>query len=237
MIIDVLTLFPEMFTGVLSSSIIKRAIDKEIVKINIYDFRTFSKNKHKKVDDTPYGGGAGMILTLQPVVDCLRSLNYQEAKVILMAPFGKPYNQKKAKELSDNKHIILICAHYEGIDDRILNYVDEVISIGDYIITGGELASMIVIDSVVRLLPDVISKESIMEESFSDGLLEYPQYTKPEEFEGYKVPEVLISGDHEKIKLYRHQTALARTFRYRKDLLVKASLSKQDLEYLEELED
>jgi tRNA (guanine37-N1)-methyltransferase len=236
MIIDVLTIFPEMFEGILQQSIIKRSIEKGIVEIRIHDFREFSQNKHKKVDDYSYGGGAGMILSLQPIVDCLRSIpNVQQAHTILTSPVGKTYTQKKAKELSKMEHLIIVCGHYEGVDDRIISYVDETVSIGDYILTGGEVASMVIVDSVVRLLKNALGNEdSTAEESF-EGLLEYPQYTRPEMFEGKSVPEVLLSGDHEKIRKYRRTQALKRTYERRPDLLDKTQLTKEDVRILESI--
>ena len=236
MIIDILTIFPEMFEGILQHSIVKRSIEKGIVEIHVHDFRVFSQNKHKKVDDYSYGGGAGMILSLQPIVDCLRSLpQINQAHKIITSPIGKTYTQAKAKELSMVEHLVIICGHYEGVDDRITSYVDEEISIGDYILTGGEVAAMTIVDSVVRLLKDALgNEESTREESF-EGLLEYPQYTRPEAFEGRNVPEILLSGDHEKIRQYRRFQSLKRTYTLRPDLLDKASLSKEDLEMLESI--
>ena len=234
--IEILTLFPEAF-ACLNSSIIKRAIDKGIVEINIHDYREFSKKKSRRVDDYSYGGGAGMIIEIDPIVSCLRSIpNYESSKKILTTPIGSVYNQSKAKELAEESHIIIICGHYEGIDDRIHDYIDEGISIGDYILTGGETAAMVLVDSVIRLLPNVLgNEESISTESFDDYLLEYPQYTRPEEYEGKKVPEVLISGNHEKVRQYRRFKSLERTFRYRPDLLEKALLNKEDLIFLEKI--
>lgn len=234
MIIDILTLFPEMFNGFLSSSIIKRALDKELVKINVIDFREYSKNKHKKVDDTPYGGGAGMLLTLQPIVDCLKAIDgYTQAKKILTTPAGKPYQQKTAERLAQEKHLIIICGHYEGFDERITNYIDEEISIGDFVLTGGEIASLAIIDSVIRLLPGAITNESILDESFSSSLLEYPQYTKPAVYDGYSVPDVLISGNHEEIRKYRRLMALKKTYLNRPDLLAQEKLTSEDLRFLQ----
>lgn len=236
--IDILTLFKEMFSGVISSSIISRAIEKEIIEVNVYDFREFSKKANKRVDDYSYGGGAGMIIELQPVLDCLRSISgWETAHKILTTPVAKTYNQERAFALSKKEHIIIICGHYEGIDSRILNYIDEVISIGDYILTGGELAAMIVLDSVARLIPDVLgNSESILEESFSSNLLEFPQYTRPASFENLDVPSVLISGNHENIRKWRRFKSLEVTKKYRPDLLEKTTLTKEDLVFLEEIE-
>ncbi|MGD9605387.1 MAG: tRNA (guanosine(37)-N1)-methyltransferase TrmD [Bacilli bacterium] len=236
MIIDVLTLFPDMFSG-LASSIIKRAVDKQIITINIHDFRKFSKKKSLQVDDYSYGGGAGMVISVEPIVACLRSIaGYEQAHKILMSPIGTIYGQNKALELANYEHLIIICGHYEGIDDRILNYVDEVISIGDFILTGGEIVAMAIIDSVGRLLPDALgNNQSTIDESFQEMLLEYPQYTRPEVFDSQRVPEVLISGDHEKIRQYRRFKSLERTYQLRPDLLAKASLTSEDAKWLEKI--
>lgn len=190
---SVLTLFPEMFEA-LNQSIIGRAKEKNLIDINLVNIRDFSKNKHKKVDDTPYGGGAGMVMKADVVYDAYKSLDTAKAKVIYMSPQGKTLNQSKVEELSKEKHLIILCGHYEGIDQRVIDkIVDEEISIGDYVLTGGELPAMVLIDSVSRYNEGVLAQESIEEESFSNGLLEYPQYTRPEVFEGVRVPEVLIS--------------------------------------------
>ncbi len=192
---DVLTLFPEMFQ-ILNQSIIGRAKEKNLIEINLINIRDFSKDKHKKVDDTPYGGGAGMVMKADVVYDAFKSLDSKNAKVIYMSPQGKKLNQSKVVELSNEEHLILLCGHYEGIDQRVIDkIVDEEISIGDYVLTGGELPAMVLIDSVSRYKEGVLSKESIQEESFSNGILEYPQYTRPEVFEGIKVPEVLLSRE------------------------------------------
>lgn len=216
---DVLTLFPEMFTS-LEQSIIGRAREKNLVDINLTNIRDFSKDKHKKVDDTPYGGGAGMVIRPDVVYDAYQSVKSEEAKVIYMSPKGTVLNQKKVQELAKQKHLIIICGHYEGIDQRVLDeIVDEEISIGDYVLTGGELPAMVLIDSVSRYVEGVLSEGSTSEESFSQGLLEYPQYTRPEEFRGQKVPEVLISGHHENIKKWREKQSLEITKKNRPDLL------------------
>lgn len=198
--IDILTLFPNMFTGFLHESIIKRAIEKKIVEINIVNFREFSHLNNNQVDDTPYGGGSGMVLMVEPLVEAIESLKREDSKVILMCPQGKTYTEKKAIELREEKHLILICGHYEGFDERIREFVEEEISIGDYILTGGEIPAMAICDSVIRLLDGVIKKESYEEESFTNNLLDYPTYTKPREFRGLKVPDILLSGNHEEIK-------------------------------------
>ena len=218
---DILTLFPEMFEGI-KYSIIGKAIEKERVAINIVNIRDFSKDKHKKVDDTPYGGGAGMVMKPDVVYDAYNSIKRENSKVIYLSPKGKTLNQEKVKELANEKHIILLCGHYEGIDQRVLDeIVDEEISIGDYVLTGGEIPAMVLIDSVSRYVDGVITKESVEEESFSNGLLEYPQYTRPEVFLNKKVPEVLLSGHHENIRKWREEQSLEVTRRNRPDLLKK----------------
>ena len=216
---DVLTLFPEMFKS-LDESIIGRAVEKGLIEINLINIRDFSKNKHKKVDDTPYGGGAGMVLMPDVVYDAYSSVKDENAKVIYLSPQGKVLNQNKVKELSKENHLILLCGHYEGIDQRVLDeIVDEEISIGDYVLTGGELPAMVLIDSVSRYVEGVLSEDSTKEESFSNNFLEYPQYTRPEEFRGKRVPEVLLSGHHENIKKWREQKSLEITKQKRPDLL------------------
>ena len=217
--IDVLTLFPEMFTGVISSSIIKRAIDDNKIEINLHNFRDYSKDIHHKVDDTPYGGGCGMILTCQPIFDCVNDLKDDESTVILLTPDGTPYKQELANNLVKLKHLIIICGHYEGFDDRIRSICDMEISIGDYVLTGGEIPAMVLIDSVTRLIDGVINKESYQNDSFYNGLLDYPQYTKPREYNGLKVPDVLLSGNHKEIEKYRIEAALEKTRKRRCDLL------------------
>ena len=218
---DVLTLFPEMFKGI-RQSIIGKAIEKDLININLINIRDFSKDKHKKVDDTPYGGGAGMVMRPDVVYDAYDSIKSDNAKVIYLSPKGKTLNQEKVKELANEKHIILLCGHYEGIDQRVLDeIVDEEISIGDYVLTGGEIPAMVLIDSVSRYVDGVITKESVEEESFSNGLLEYPQYTRPETFLDKRVPEVLLSGHHENIRKWREQQSLDITRCNRPDLLKK----------------
>ena len=218
---DILTLFPEMFEGI-KQSIIGKAIEKDLIEVNLINIRDFSKDKHKKVDDTPYGGGAGMVLRPDVVYDAYNSIKSDNAKVIYLSPKGKTLNQEKVKELANEKHIILLCGHYEGIDQRVLDeIVDEEISIGDYVLTGGEIPAMVLIDSVSRYVDGVITKESVEEESFSNGLLEYPQYTRPEIFLDKKVPEVLLSGHHENIRKWREEQSLEITRRNRPDLLKK----------------
>lgn len=219
--IDILTLFPEMFDGVFSHSIIKRAQEEGKVEIYLHNFRDYSKDSHHKVDDTPYGGGCGMVLTCQPIFDCVESIKTEDSKVILLTPDGIPYKQQMAYDLSSEKHLIFICGHYEGFDERIRSICDLEISIGDYVLTGGELASMVITDSIVRLLPGVIEEESHQMDSFNHHLLDYPTYTKPRVFRGMEVPEVLTSGDHKKIEEYRRAQSLERTRDRRPDLLKK----------------
>lgn len=232
---DILTLFPEMFEG-LSKSIIGRAIEKGIIDINIIDIRNFSKDKHKKVDDTPYGGGAGMVIRPDVVYDAYKSISDNDAKVIYMSPQGKKLDQEKVENLSKEKHIILLCGHYEGIDQRVLDeIVDEEISIGDYVLTGGEIPAMVLVDSVSRYVEGVLTKESISEESFSNGLLEYPQYTRPEIFKDKKVPEILLTGHHENIRKWRRKESIKNTYFKRPKLLENVNLTKEDKSYIEEL--
>lgn len=217
---DILTLFPEMFES-LKQSIIGKAIEKQLIQINLINIRDFSKDKHKKVDDTPYGGGAGMVMMPTVVYDAYSSIQDKEnAKVIYLSPKGNVLNQEKVLELSKHEHLILLCGHYEGIDQRVLDeIVDEEISIGDYVLTGGEIPAMVLVDSVSRYIQGVLKQESTKEESFTNNLLEYPQYTRPEEFHEKKVPEVLISGHHENIKKWREQKSLEITKNKRPDLL------------------
>lgn len=220
--IDILTLFPNMFEGVFSSSIIKRAIENKLVDIKLHNFRDYTDDPHNKVDDTPYGGGAGMVLMAQPIYDCVESLKDDDSFVILLTPSGVPYKQKIAYDLSKKKHLIIICGHYEGFDERIRALADLEISIGDYVLTGGEIPAMVLTDSITRLIPGVINEQSHIEDSFNENyLLDYPTYTKPRNFRGMEVPEVLISGDHKKIDEYRYQESLKITKELRPDLLEK----------------
>ena len=217
--IDILTLFPEMFSP-LNSSILKRAVDNHILEFNLINIRDFSKDKHKKCDDYPFGGGAGMLMSVQPIYDAIKSVQKENSKIIFPSPRGVKFDHKKAKELSSFKHLIFVCGHYEGVDERIFELFDmEEISLGDYVLTGGELPSMVIIDSLSRFVDGVISKESLENESFSNGLLEYPQYTRPAVFEGIKVPEVLLSGNHQEVEKWRKEESLKRTKKSRKDLL------------------
>jgi tRNA (guanine37-N1)-methyltransferase len=239
--IDILSLFPEMFTGVLQHSIMKNAQEKEAVHFSVVNFRDYSSNKHKNVDDYPYGGGAGMVLTPQPIFDAVEDLTSKSnahPRVVLMCPQGKRFNQEMAEELAKEEHLIFICGHYEGYDERIREHlVTDEISIGDYVLTGGELASMVIVDSVVRLLPGVLGNEiSHKGDSFSTGYLEHPQYTRPFEYRGHKVPDVLISGNHKLIDEWRSRESLRRTFLRRPDLIVNENLSTEQKQWLEEFQ-
>ncbi|PFG12951.1 tRNA (guanosine(37)-N1)-methyltransferase TrmD [Bacillus sp. es.036] len=236
--IDVLSLFPEMFTGVFNHSILKRAQDNGAVSYNVTNFRDYSLNKHKSVDDYPYGGGAGMVLTPQPVFDAVNDLSEgKRPRVILMCPQGERFTQKKAEELAKEEHLIFICGHYEGYDERIReNLVTDEISIGDFVLTGGELGSMVVIDSVTRLLPGVLGNDtSAPMDSFSSGLLEHPHYTRPAEYKGMSVPDVLMSGNHEAIRKWRLKESLRRTLNRRADLLNEKDLTKEEQKLLSEI--
>lgn len=227
---DILTLFPEMFEPI-NQSILGRAQEKNIIDINVINIRDFSENKHRKVDDTPYGGGAGMVIMPDVVYRAYNSIdNIENAKVIYMSPQGQTLNQAKVESLAKKDHLIILCGHYEGIDQRVLDkIVDEEISIGDYVLTGGEIPAMALIDSVSRYVDGVLTGESIKEESFSQGLLEYPQYTRPEVFEGVKVPEVLLSGHHENIDKWRKEQSIHITEKKRPDLLKNYPLSKKEI--------
>ena len=210
-----LTLFPNMFDGFLNESIIKRAREKGLVEINIINIRDFTPYKNGQVDDYGFGGGAGMVLMCEPIYNAINSVKDENSKVILTSPRGKTFNQRIALELKNESHLIIVCGHYEGFDERILNFVDEEISMGDFVLTGGEIPSMAMIDSITRLIDGVISKESLDSESFDDGLLDYPVYTKPREFMGYVVPEVLLSGNHKKINEYRQSERERLTKKYK----------------------
>lgn len=219
--LDILTLFPEMFAP-LKESIIKRATDNELVQVNIIQIRDFSLDAHKKTDDTPYGGGAGMVMTPQPLYDAIQSVKTDKSHVIYLSPRGKVFNQNIAYEYSKKEHVILVCGHYEGIDQRVIDLcIDEELSIGDYVLTGGELPAMVVADSIIRLLDGVISSDSLKDESFTSGLLEYPQYTRPQNFMGMEVPQVLISGNHANINKWRYEQSVKITEKNRPDLLNK----------------
>lgn len=233
---DILTLFPNMFKGLIEDSIIKRAIEKKLIEVNLIDFREFSTNKHHTVDDYSYGGGAGMLISVEPVHLAMKTIpNLDHAKKLLMSPSGKTFNQTKAIELSKEEHIVMVCGHYEGIDARILNFIDEEVSIGDYVLMGGEVPAMTILEAVSRLVPGVISEDSPVNESFSDSLLEHPQYTRPAIYEGLGVPDVLLSGHHANIKKWQREKALEKTLKVRPDLLKKANLDLNDYKYLWEL--
>lgn len=231
--ITILTLFPEMFTGVLQSSILKRAIAEKIVDVTLVQIRDFTLDKYRRVDTPPIGGGAGLVMKAQPIVDILKT---NQGKKILLSPRGKPFDQTKAKSLAQEKEIVLLCGHYEGIDERVNAYVDEMISIGDYILTGGEIAALAIVDAVTRLLPGTIEHASTQEESFESNLLEYPQYTEPHDFQGQKVPDILYSGNHDAIRKWRLKEALRITLKYRPDLLRGKKLTKEERSLLDELE-
>ena len=232
--ITILTLFPEMFDGFLSNSIIKRTIDKKIVEIRIVNIRDYTRDKNHRVDSAPVGGGAGLIMKCQPIVDSINDNKSEISKIIMLSPCGKTYNQEIARSLLKEKDIILLCGHYEGIDYRVNKYVDEQISIGDYILTGGELGSMVVADSIIRLIDGAIAEESITEESFDDNLLEYPQYTEPYDYEGDKIPDILYSGNHEAIRKWRRKKSLLLTKEKRPDLFSQVILTKEDKKLLDE---
>ena len=233
--IDYLTLFPEMYEGVLNHSIMKRAQDKNIVSFNTVNFRDYANNKHSQVDDYPYGGGQGMVLKPEPIFNALEDLDKTpDTRVILMCPQGEPFTQEKAESLSESEHIVFICGHYEGYDERIrTNCVTDEISIGDYVLTGGELASMTMTDAIVRLVPGVLGNQvSHEDDSFSSGLLEHPQYTRPADYQGMKVPDVLLSGNHANIDKWRHEQSLLRTLERRPDLLEQYPLTEKDKKIL-----
>ena len=224
-----------MFYPILNESIIKRAIDNNIVKINIYDLRDYTPYNHKQVDDTPYGGGNGMVIMVEPLYNAIKALKKDNSRIILTSPQGKTYKQEDSYRLKKYNHLIIIAGQYEGYDERIRNYIDEEISIGDYVLTGGELPAMIIVDSVVRLLDNAIKKESYLNDSFSNWLLEHPHYTKPRTFNGLEVPEVLLNGNHELIRKYRLKESLRRTYLRRKDLLENKVLTKEEKLLLEEI--
>ena len=234
--ISVLTLFPEFFDGFLTNSIIKRAIAKEQDKIEIVNIRDFTLDKYDRVDSAPVGGGAGLIMKCQPVLDCLKTVRKENSHVILLSPRGATFNQARARYFAAKyEHLVIICGHYEGTDERINKYVDELVSVGDYILTGGEIGAEIISDSVIRLLDNVIAPESIVDESFENGLLEYPQYTEPFDYEGDKIPDILYSGNHGAIEKWRKKEALKLTKEHRPDLFKKYQLSKQEKKLIDEL--
>ncbi|MBX9984702.1 tRNA (guanosine(37)-N1)-methyltransferase TrmD [Priestia sp. Y58] len=239
--IDVLSLFPSMFDGVFGESILKKAQEKNAVELNVVNFREYSTNKHQNVDDYPYGGGAGMVLTPQPIFDAVEKLTEtaKKPRVVLLCPQGERYTQAKAEELAAEEHLIFICGHYEGYDERIREQlVTDEISIGDYVLTGGELGAMVVIDSVVRLLPDVLgNNHSAVQDSHSTGLLEHPHYTRPADFRGLTVPEVLMSGNHKKIEQWRQKESLKRTLLRRPDMLEKMELTEEQKKLVAQLKE
>lgn len=233
--IDYLTLFPEMFDGVLNSSILKRAQDKDMLSVRTINFRDYAENKHNQVDDYPFGGGQGMVLKPEPIFNAMQAIKKTpETRVVLMCPQGKPFDQQLAQSLSESEHIVFICGHYEGYDERIREQlVTDEISIGDYVLTGGELPAMTMTDAIVRLLPGVLgNQQSHEDDSFQDGLLEFPQYTRPREYGDLKVPDVLLSGNHAKIEAWRHEQKLIRTYEKRPDLLERYPLSEKDQQIL-----
>ncbi|MDQ7791088.1 MAG: tRNA (guanosine(37)-N1)-methyltransferase TrmD [Clostridia bacterium] len=239
MIFDILTLFPEMFQGPLTTSIIGRAADKGLVGINLINIRDYSRNKHRTVDDTPYGGGGGMVMTAEPLyeaVDALRDrYSGRLGLVVLMCPQGLTFDQSMARELAGKEHVVLICGHYEGLDERVRALADLEVSIGDYVLTGGELPAMVIVDAVARLIPGVLGEpEGTEDDSFAGGLLEYPQYTKPREYRNQPVPEVLLSGHHAEIERWRREEALVRTLIRRPELL-KGNLTEDDRRTLQEI--
>ena len=216
--IDILSIFPEMFDGFLETSIIKRARDNGYVDIKVHNFRDYSLDKHGRVEDYPYGGGAGMVLMCEPIFRCIDDIKTDDSYIIMMSPSGKTFKQEMAVDLSKKKHLIILCGHYEGFDERIKSIIDMELLIGDYVLTGGEVPAMVVSDAITRLIPGVISEESLESESFNDGLLDYPNYTRPEEFRGMRVPEVLLSGHHKNIQKYRDEERIKRTREVRNDL-------------------
>ena len=238
---DVLTLFPNMFEAVLGDSIIERARKNDLIETNFINIRDFSKNKHKKTDDYPFSGGGGMLMTPQPIYDAYLSVADKCEKkphTVFMSPQGKVFDQQKAKELSEYEHIVILCGHYEGVDQRVLDMiVDEEISMGDFVLTGGEIPAMAVIDAVSRMVPGVLANEgSYSNESHFDGLLEYPQYTHPQEFMGVKIPEILISGHHKNIEIWKRRQSLINTLKKRPDMLEKADLTEEDIKFLREFD-
>jgi tRNA (guanine37-N1)-methyltransferase len=233
--ITVATLFPELFEPFFMTSIMKKAQLQEFVTFQTVDIRKYTTDKHNRVDDSPFGGGAGLVMKVQPIVDMLQDIKTPNSKVIYLTPVAPLFTQTKAKELSYEQDIILLCGHYEGVDERVLHYCDEVLSIGDYILTGGEVAAMVVVEAVVRLIDGVISSDSTLEESFESNLLEYPQYTRPASYNGMDVPDVLLSGHHLNVQVWREKESLKRTLHYRPDLLKKAKLSSKQQQVLAQI--
>lgn len=235
--ITVLTLFKEQFDSFLNTSIISRILEKELCEVKVVDIRDYSKDKHRHVDDTPYGGGAGMLMRVDVLADAIRANRDEDTYVLLTSPKAKPYKEQDAYRLLEKEDLMIVCGHYEGVDDRISDFIDENVSIGDYVLTGGELPAMVVMDSIMRLINEGISSESLKEESYTDGLLEYPQYTRPFNFEGKEVPFVLTNGNHKEIRRFNLKGSLKETYLYRKDLLEKRDLSKEEKELLQEVID
>ena len=234
--ITVMTLFPEFFDSFKTTSIIRKALEKNRVEFDCVDYRQFTLDKHNHVDDTPCGGGVGMLLMVQPIVDCLKAIKTENSHVVLMCPQGKTFKQEMARDYATNyDHIILICGHYEGYDERIRDYVDEEVSLGDFVLTGGEIAAMTISDAIIRLLDGVITKQSHEDDSFENGLLEYPQYTRPVEYDGKRVPDVLLSGHHENIRKWRLKESLRKTYLKRPDLIEKRELNKEEKKFLDEI--
>lgn len=235
--ITILTLFPEFFDSFKTTSIIKRALEKQQVELETIDFRDYTLDKHRHVDDTPYGGGQGMLLSCQPILDCLKAIRTPDSYVIMMTPQGDRFQQQLAHHYAQTiEHLIILCGHYEGFDERIRAYVDQEVSLGDFVLTGGEGAALVICDAVIRLLDSVIKEESHADDSFENGLLEYPQYTRPLEYDGKKVPEVLLSGHHANIRRWRLKQSLKKTMEKRPDLLEKRSFSEEERELLEEIQ-
>jgi tRNA (guanine37-N1)-methyltransferase len=236
--IDLLTLFPEFFRSPLSQSMLQRAQDQGAVAFRVINLRDFAEDRHQVTDDSPFGGGPGMVMKIEPLAAAIRAARQEDAgvRVVLMSPQGRCFNQEQARELAGRRHLLLICGHYEGVDERIRFYIDEELSIGDYILTGGEIPALVVVDGVTRLLPGVLGGEGATEEeSFQTGLLEYPHYTRPRVFEGHEVPQVLLAGDHRRIARWRRHEALRRTLATRPELLAKAALDPEDREFLQTL--
>ena len=234
--ITVMTLFPEFFDSFQTTSIVKRALEAKRVEFECVNYRDYTADRHNNVDDTPCGGGAGMLLSVQPIVDCLKAIKTENSHVLLMTPQGKTFKQAMARDYAINyDHLILICGHYEGFDERIRDYVDEELSLGDFVLTGGEIAAMTISDAIIRLLNGVITKQSHEDDSFENGLLEYPQYTRPVEFDGKRVPDVLLSGHHENIRKWRLKESLRKTYLKRPDLLENRELTKEEKKFLDEI--
>lgn len=233
--ITVMTLFPEFFDSFKTTSIIKKALEDKRIEFDTVDYRLYTKDKHNHVDDTPCGGGAGMVLMVQPIIDCLKDIKTENSHVIMMTPQGKTMNQKMMREYVHYDHLILVCGHYEGFDERIRDYVDEEVSLGDFVLTGGEIAAMALSDAIIRLCTGVIRQESHEDDSFENGLLEYPQYTRPVEYDGKKVPEVLLSGHHENIRKWRLKESLRKTYLRRPDLLESREYTKEENKFMQEI--